>query len=177
MEDGSLDTGLYTWHNDISAPELLGIQNELSTAIAKEEDKLDKELKEVVAHSTVDLMLNDPEAKTGDGHPVRIIRLKETNLGDLCADACRDQAGSDVAIVNGGGIRAELKKGDITRPDILSLHPFGNMLSVIEVTGKQLLDALEWGARSLPHIILCSVITEMALPCSKAARWYRILLR
>ena len=106
---------------------------------------------QVVAKSAVDLVIYDPDAVTEEGKPIRIVRRTETNLGDLCADAYRDQAGgADIAWINGGGIRAELKAGDLTYGDILKVHPFGNMLTVIEVTGQQVLDALEWSVHSLP---------------------------
>ena len=132
-------------------PAQIGLENEGSKAVATASEKLDGKLKEVVAKSSVDLIINDPEAKTEEGKPVRIIRQTETNLGDLCADAYRDQAGgADIAFVNGGGIRTSISAGDITLNDILSVHPFGNMLTVIEVTGQQVLDALEWSVHSLP---------------------------
>lgn len=68
----------------------------------------------------------------------------------LCADAYRDQGDADVAFVNGGGIRVSIPAGDITLGDILQVHPFGNALCVVEATGQQILDALEWGARNVP---------------------------
>ena len=94
--------------------------------------------------------INDPEAVDENGQPIRIIRNAETNLGDLCADAYRDQGDADVAFVNGGGIRVSIPAGDITLGDILQVHPFGNALCVVEATGQQILDALEWGARNVP---------------------------
>ena len=148
--DGTLATGLYTWNNDVSAPELLGIENEMTAAVQEATAELDEKLSEVVASSRVDLTIYDPEAKMEDGTPIRIIRNAETNLGDLCADAYRDQSGADIAFVNGGGIRVSIDAGDITLGDILQVHPFGNALCVIEATGQQILDALEWGARSVP---------------------------
>ena len=132
-------------------PAQIGLENEGSKAVATASEKLDGKLKEVVAKSSVDLIINDPEAKTEEGKPVRIIRQTETNLGDLCADAYRDQAGgADIAFVNGGGIRTSISAGDITLNDILLVNPFGNSLTVIEVTGQQVLDALEWSVHALP---------------------------
>lgn len=112
-------------------------------------DKLNSEyseqMKKVVANSEVDLVINDPKTD------VRIVRNAETNLGDLCADAYRYVAGSDVAFINGGGVRAKLKAGDLTYADIINVHPFGNQICVIEATGQQILDALEFGARAVPE--------------------------
>ena len=80
-----------------------------------------------------------------------LVRRAETNLGDLCADACLDQSGADIAFLSGGCVRVDIARGDITVKDILSVHPFGSMLTVIEVTGQQVLDALEWGCRAVPE--------------------------
>ncbi len=150
-KDGSLSYGLYTWHNSTSAPALLGIENEVSKAVSAATDSLNAELSKVVAKTAVDLTVNDPTAKDANGSPIRIIRNAETNLGDLCADAYRDQTGAQVAIVNGGGIRASISAGDITLNDIMKVHPFGNQILVLEVTGQQLLDALEFASRDVPN--------------------------
>lgn len=148
--DGSIQTGLYTWTNDVSVPALLGVENDITTAVNEATETLNEKLGEVVAKSDVELTINDPEAVDENGQPIRIIRNAETNLGDLCADAYRDQGEADVAFVNGGGIRVSIPAGDITLGDILKVHPFGNALCVVEATGQQILDALEWGARNVP---------------------------
>ncbi len=149
-KDGSLSYGLYTWHNSVAAPKLLGIENEASEAVSAATDELNKKLATVVAKTAVDLTITDPTAKDENGTAIRIIRNAETNLGDLCADAYKDQSGADIAFVNGGGIRVSIAAGDITLNDILKVHPFGNEMCVIEVTGQQVLDALEFGARNTP---------------------------
>ena len=149
--DGAISSELYSWNSSVAAPKLLNIDNAAAEAVSAATDELNAKLAEVVANTTVDLIINDPVAKTDDGKPVRIIRRAETNLGDLCADAYLDQAGeADIAFVNGGGIRVSINKGDITLNDILKVHPFGNSLTVIEVTGQQVLDALEWSVHALP---------------------------
>ena len=150
-EDGSVDTGIWSWPNDDSAVTLLGIDNEVGKAVAAEQAELAELLDKVVATSQVDLTIYDPEAVDASGNPVRMVRRAETNLGDLCADAYRDQGEADIAFVNGGGVRTNIDKGDITYGDILKVHPFGNEMCVIEVTGQQVLDALEWGARAVPE--------------------------
>lgn len=148
--EGKITTGLYTWNNNESAPALLGIANKTSALVDKATSALEKKLKEVVASSEVLLTINDPEEVDANGKPIRMVRRAETNLGDLCADAYRIQSGADIAFVNGGGIRVSINAGKITLNDILKVHPFGNAMCVIEVTGQQILDALEWGARAIP---------------------------
>lgn len=150
-KDGAMTTGLYTWNNDISAPDLLGITNSVSGAVETATAALSERLAEVVASSAVDLTINDPVAVDESGKPIRIIRRAETNLGDLCADAYRAMSGADIAFVNGGGIRVSIAAGDITLNDILKVHPFGNSMCVVEATGQEILDALEWGARVTPE--------------------------
>lgn len=146
-KDGSMATGLYKWDtsNAVSLPDLIGLDNEVATKVNEAMDTLNEKLGEVVAKSAVDLVISDPETD------VRIVRTAETNLGDLCADAYRDQSGADIAFVNGGGIRVKIAAGDITLNDILKVHPFGNALCVVEATGQQILDALEWGSRVVPE--------------------------
>lgn len=98
----------------------------------------------VVAKSDVDLWVNDPV--TG----VRLVRNSETNLGDMVADAYREVLDTDISLVNGGGIRANILAGDITNGEIIAVHPFGNTCCVAEATGQQILDALEQGVMYYP---------------------------
>jgi len=76
------------------------------------------------------------------------VRSQETNMGDLVADAIRASTGADVAITNGGGIRADKlypAGSALTRRDILSELPFGNSTALVEITGADILEALENG--------------------------------
>lgn len=149
-DKGIVETDIWTWPNDTPAPVLLGINNDMSGDVDAANEKLSEKLDEVVAHTDVDLYTNDPHEVDEKGDPVRIVRRAETNMGDLCADAIRSRSGADVAIINAGGVRVGIKKGDVTFRDIISVHPFGNSLCVLDVTGQQILDALEWGAKSCP---------------------------
>ena len=148
--DGSIDTGLYTWNNPVSAPKMLGIQNEMSEVVDGALASLGEWLNTKAGVSAVSLSRYDPTAMDASGKPVRIVRAAETNLGDLLTDAFRIQTGADVALVCSASIRADLPKGDITLNDLVLVYPFGNHISVREVTGQQLLDALEWGAKDVP---------------------------
>ena len=150
LKDGSIDTGIWSWPNDDCAADILGVKNELSSAVESALQVLQEKLGQVVASTSVELTIYDPEAKDSSGNPVRMVRRAETNLADLCTDAFREILGSDIAILNGGAIRNSIAKGDITYGDILDVFPFENQCSVIEATGQQILDALEWGARSVP---------------------------
>ncbi|MBO5555724.1 MAG: bifunctional metallophosphatase/5'-nucleotidase [Oscillospiraceae bacterium] len=149
--DGKISSELYAWGSSMAAPALLDLNNAGSKAVDSATRELNKKLTQVVASTAVDLVTDDPAVTTDNGSPLRIIRSAETNLGDLCADAYLDQAGdADIAFIGGGAIRAAIFKGDVTLNDILMVHPFGNTLTVIEVTGQQVLDALEWSVHEVP---------------------------
>ena len=79
------------------------------------------------------------------------VRKRETNAGDFVADAYRAVTGADVAIANGGGVRAEIAIGDVTRKMLMDVNAFNNDMCVLEVTGQQLIDVLEHGARKCPE--------------------------
>ena len=145
-----VETGIWSWPNGTSAPELLSLQNAMTEPVAAETREIEEQLSQVVARNDVLLTINDPVEVTPSGSPVRMVRRAETNLGDLCADALRVVADADIALVNGGNVRKNLEKGDITYGDILAVHPFGNEICLIRATGQQILDALEWGVHSTP---------------------------
>ena len=104
------------------------------------QDQYTAETEKVIGTTEVDLTINDPT--TGE----RAVRSAETNLGDLCADAYRIMLGADIGWVNGGGVRDNIAAGDITYGEVIAVHPFGNMACLVEVTGQQILDALELGS-------------------------------
>lgn len=79
------------------------------------------------------------------------VRTKETNLGNLATDAFRYATGADVAFTNGGGIRASIEAGNITKKDLVTVFPFGNYVVTKKVTGKAILEAMESGVASYPE--------------------------
>ena len=124
----------------------------VAAAAQKIIDRIDKEYGAVFAKSEV--VLNGAKAPNGN-------RDSETNNGDLITDAMlwkvmqnkeglTVDADHVVAITNGGGIRAAIKPGDVTKKDINTVLPFGNTVAVIYVTGAELLEALEASTYSLP---------------------------
>ena len=100
----------------------------------------EEKVNEVVATSNTALSIKDANG-------VRMVRNRENALANLSADAYRSAGNSDIGWVNGGGVRADLPEGDITYANIINVHPFGNMLCVVEATGQEILDALEWSSR------------------------------
>ena len=107
--------------------------------------KIDEELGKVIGSTSVVLDNYDKEGN-------RLVRSQETNSGDFSADALYYLFDSmemdvDVAVMNGGGIRNNAVTGDISYKVCKEIHTFGNVACLQTVTGQQLLDALEWGAR------------------------------
>ena len=89
-----------------------------------------------------------------DAEGKRLVRSQETNTGDFVADALYylfDNMGLDVdvAIMNGGGVRNKAVTGELTYKVAKNIHTFGNVACLQTITGQQLLDALEWGARGV----------------------------
>ena len=85
-------------------------------------------------------------------------RTEETNLGDLITDAlvwgaAKNGEAVDAAVTNGGGIRATINAGDITKKAVNTVLPFGNTLSIVKVTGAELLEALEASTYCTPTAV------------------------
>lgn len=108
-------------------------------------DEIDEKLGEKIGSAKVTL---DNYDKDGN----RLVRSQETNTGDFAADALYYlfddmEMYVDAAIMNGGGIRNTAITGDISYKTCKDIHTFGNVACLQKVTGQQILDALEWGAR------------------------------
>lgn len=71
-----------------------------------------------------------------------IIRFHQTNLGRLVAQSQMERVKADVGIMNSGGIRTSILEGDVTYKDLLTVQPFGNIISTLDLTGQELLDYL-----------------------------------
>ena len=108
----------------------------------------DNELKIIVGYSDFDLIIK-PENST-DSHSI-YCRVQECTVGDLVADAINNLAGGSFSIVNGGGLRNNMKKGNITRADVIEAMPWFNNVVVKKLTGQTILDALEFGVRNYPE--------------------------
>ena len=97
-----------------------------------------------IGESKVDLITHDKDEN-------RLVRIAETNLGNLCSDALRVVTGAEISYVNGGGLRAPIAAGDVTFNDIFSVFPFNNQIVTAEITGQILLDMLEMAMMNYPE--------------------------
>ena len=135
--DGTISTELIT-ECEYSDPAVKEIQDNWI-------DEINGRLGEVIGHTALTF---DNYDETG-----RLVRKMETNTGDFTADALYYLFDSldydvDVAFMNGGGVRNRAITGDISYLSCKNIHTFGNVACLQTVTGQQILDALEWGARS-----------------------------
>ena len=95
--------------------------------------------------STSDIKLDMYEDVNGNS--IRLPRNQETAIGNFYADAYRSKYGTDIGIINGGGIRSGFDAGNINYAQLYKMVPFGNFGCVIEATGKQIADYLEFTSR------------------------------
>ncbi len=137
--DGTITTKLIPTHEGMDAG-IAAMQTDWVNTV-------DDMLGEKIAVGDSNFYVTDPA--TGK----RRIRSAETNLGDFVADGIYtyfnevEKLHCDVAIMNGGGIRADVPAGDWTFKTCKQISPFGNVACLMSVTGKQIQDALEFAAR------------------------------
>ena len=137
--DGTITTELIDTYEGLDAAVAATASNWISA--------VDDMLGEEIAVGDTKFYINDPA--TGK----RRIRSGETNLGDFVADGIYtyfneiEELHCDVAIMNGGGIRADVEAGPWSFKTCKTVSPFGNVACLMSVTGQQIQDALEFGAR------------------------------
>ncbi|PKR78050.1 2,' 3'-cyclic nucleotide 2'-phosphodiesterase [Halalkalibacillus sediminis] len=105
---------------------------EVAAILAKYEEKVDEIKNDVIGEAAFDLE---------GGYPTRG-EIGDNALGNLIADGMVEAMDSDFALMNGGGIRADIQEGTITYGDAFTVQPFGNVLSKVEMTGAALEDVL-----------------------------------
>ena len=150
------DNYLQSVSHDEDGTTVYDIANDVAVSGYAQEimDRVNGEYNIVFAQSLVNL--------NGERDPGN--RTEETNLGDLVADAImwtvlKDEGSlsvdtaNAVAIVNGGGIRAAINSGSITKKDVNTVLPFGNTITVVYVTGAELLEALEASTYCTPTAV------------------------
>ena len=142
--------GKLTISGDSITAELVSLEAYTTTDPVVDEciDQIMTEYAEVgnkkVADCDFDLITHD-----ADGN--RIIRMSETNLGNLISDALRTVLGADIAYFNGGAIRASIESGEITYNDLLNVLPFNNTGVVVEVSGLTILQMLNTAVAKWPE--------------------------
>lgn len=126
---------LKSWSGDvILLSRYIAPEKEMNDLVAKLNAPLEELKQTVVGESTVDLV--------GDR---KVCRAMECNLGNLITDAMRESTKVDIAIENGGGIRADIPAGKVTLGQVLTVLPFGNLTSTFSLSGADVWAALENG--------------------------------
>lgn len=120
--------------------EKISLNETVQNIALKYQNELDSKLDEVIGFSKEPL---DAIAAN--------VRSQQTNLGSIIANAMRKATDADIALLNAGGIRGDIiyPAGKLTKRDILSIHPFGNKVCKIEISGSVLLEALNHGVAKL----------------------------
>lgn len=133
--NGNLSTTLISKYDETN--------ENVSNKIAEINELSNETLNEKIAISEVELSIKD------ETNTYRIVRNRETSIGDLVADAYKSATSADVAFINGGGVRTGLSKGDVTYKNIIDINPFGNNIVLINLKGSDLLDALEFSVSKI----------------------------
>ncbi len=123
----------------VNEEQFSGTNESVDALVSDIEADLDVLLSEVIGYTNV--YLNGER---------EFVRTQETNLGNLSADSILYETGADVSMVNGGGIRASIEVGNITKGDLITVFPFGGYIVTKNMTGQAIHDALEHGMRSYP---------------------------
>ena len=126
----------------ISETEVTDKETQMFVDEIKQETLLDGQ--QVIGVNEVNLSIYDAAGN-------RLVRSEETNIGNFCTDAFRRVLDVDVSLLNGGGIRSDIPKGDVTYNHLLSLFPFNNTVCTAYMTGQQLVDILEFSVSWLPE--------------------------
>lgn len=128
----------YTFNQIILSSDVPEV-NSVNDIIKKYQADMDAQMEEVISQCASDVPWSSP-----------LVRTQESPLGNLSADALRDYCDSDIAIQNGGGIRAGLTAGNVTVGNIFAMLPFDNKVTLIQATGQTVWDALENGVSGYP---------------------------
>ena len=135
---------------------------DLITAIKTEQDQA---LSEVIGKAAVKLEGAREKVRTG-----------ETNLGNLITNAMLEVSNADVALTNGGGIRASIEAGDISLKSVVTVLPFGNIVVTRTVKGADIKAALEHGLKAypeanggFPHVAGISFVIDASKPVGERA--------
>jgi len=96
-----------------------------------------------IAVCEADLLADEPDLR-------RAVRFKEKGIGNFLVDAIRQMMDAEIGLMGGGSVRASLHEGKITYNDLFQVFPFGNTIATAQMTGQQILDALEFSVYVLP---------------------------
>ncbi len=134
---------------------IIGKDGTLTSSLIQEYRREDETVREALnsAQAELDAILSEKvgevpyELTIKDENGLRLVRNREAPMGNLAADAVREYMGTDVAVINGGEVRANIDAGDVTMEELLNVMPFQSLLSSCYCTGQQIIDVLEFGVQ------------------------------
>ncbi len=132
IKDGKLNTNFIKEYEEKD--------EEIASYIEMSEKLFASETEKIVAKINMSLSMYD-----NDG--IRLTRTRETQIADLCADALREISDSQIAFINGGGVRDSINAGDISFADIFKINPFGDEVVKAKIKGQDIIDYLEYASR------------------------------
>lgn len=140
-----------TFHTRLLSVDSLAQAGCISQSVTDTLNAINHELEmrgsQIVAHCLV--------RQIAEENDIRVCRLRETNLGNLVADAYRETMKTDIALVNAGGLRSNIDTGAITHNMLYAVSPFDNEIVSISALGQDIINALETGAREYPSAEGC----------------------
>ena len=135
--DGTITTTLFS--------KLDEVDEDMKKKVDEAFRKQDEILKEVVGETPFTLSINGEDG-------IRRARNREVTVGNIIADSFRWYMDTEIALVNAGGVRANIEEGEITYGDLLDINPFLNYVVSLKASGQQIIDALEVGAEYVQAI-------------------------
>jgi 2',3'-cyclic-nucleotide 2'-phosphodiesterase (5'-nucleotidase family) len=105
------------------------------------------------------------------------VRTRKTNLSQMICTAMTESSDADFTITNGGGIRASIDAGDVTMGEVITVLPFNNVVTVCELTGAQVYEALEHGYSALPNAAGSYAQTDLKVIYNKYAEPGKRIIR
>ena len=125
------------------------VDKEMNDFIAELNSGFSDELKRVIGKAPFTLTVYNTSSESRESHN-QLSRVGENNLCNLVTDAFRIVGEADISIMNAGAVRNDINEGDITYQNIIDVMPYSNDVLIKEITGQGILDALEFGVRTLP---------------------------
>lgn len=131
---------------------IIGVDGTIDSLLISEYDHEDPEMRAAIdkADQDMEVILSEKVGELPfdlnilDENGIRLVRTRETNAGNFCTDAFRHVMGTDIAVLNGGGIRDTLSEGDVTYRNLLQIFPWMEEVSSCTATGQQIIDLLEY---------------------------------
>ena len=137
--------------NDTRSEKIKYVDKEMYEYINDIFDSFSDQLNQVIGKSDFLLNVFKNASESTESH-TQLSRTNENALCNLVTDAMKELGEADVSIMNAGAVRTDINKGNITYQNVINTMPFSNDILVKEITGQTILEALDFGVRTLPGV-------------------------